>query len=149
MIYGKEKVKAKMKEIDDAGNAATTKDKNMYSILEIVLEMYERGIKFLPIDLYKSHSTKFIIEEEGIRPQLNSIPGLGTIAAEGIYQARIEEPFECIEDMQTRSKIGKSVTELLDKFGCHDFACGLSLKEKPSFNSYGFSTQNTYAFAYI
>ena len=118
MIFGKEKVKAKMKEIDNAGNSATVKDKNMYSILEIVLEMYERGIKFLPIDLYKSHSTKFLMEEDGIRPPLNSIPGLGTIAAEGIYQARLEEPFECIEDMQARSKIGKSVTELLDKFGC-------------------------------
>ncbi len=118
MIFGKEKVKAKMKEIDNAGNAATAKDKNMYSILEIVLEMYERGIKFLPIDLYKSHSTKFLMEEDGIRPPLNSIPGLGTIAAEGIYKARLEEPFECIEDMQTRSKIGKSVTELLDRFGC-------------------------------
>ena len=118
MIFGKEKVKAKMKEIDNAGNAATVKDKNMYSILEIVLEMYERGIKFLPIDLYKSHSTKFLMEEDGIRPPLNSLPGLGTIAAEGIYKARLEEPFECIEDMQSRSKIGKSVTELLDKFGC-------------------------------
>ncbi len=64
MIFGKEKVKEKMNEIDKAGNAATTKDKNMYSILELVLEMYERGIKFLPIDLYKSHSTKFIMEED-------------------------------------------------------------------------------------
>ncbi len=118
MIFGKEKVKAKMREIDLAGNAATAKDKNMYSILEIVLEMYERGIQFLPIDLYQSHSTKFLMEKEGIRPPLNSIPGLGNVAAEGIYQARLEEPFECIEDMQARSKIGKSVTELLDKFGC-------------------------------
>ena len=118
MIYGKEKVKEKMKEIDSQGNAATAKDKNMYSILELVLEMYERGINFLPIDLYKSHSTKFIMEPDGIRPPLNSIPGLGDVAAEGIYQARLEEPFECIEDMQARSKIGKSVTELLDKFGC-------------------------------
>ena len=118
MIFGKEKVKEKMKEIEQAGNAATVKDKNMYAILEIVLEMYERGIKFLPIDLYKSHSTKFIMEEDGIRPPLNSIPGLGTVAAEGIYQARLEEPFECIEDMQQRAKVGKSVTELLDKFGC-------------------------------
>ena len=118
MIYGKEKVKNKMREIELAGNSATTKDKNMYAILELVLEMYERGIKFLPIDLYKSHSTKFLIEDEGIRPPLNSIPGLGNIAAEGIYSAAQEEPFECIDDLQMRSKIGKSVTELLDKFGC-------------------------------
>ena len=68
MCYGKEKVKNKMKEIDLAGNSATTKDKNMYAILELVLEMYERGIKFLPIDLYKSHATKFQIEEERNTP---------------------------------------------------------------------------------
>ena len=118
MIYGKEKVKEKMKIIDDEGNAATTKDKNMYAILELVLEMYERGINFLPIDLYKSHSSKFIMEEEGIRPPLNSIPGLGTVAAESIKKAADEEEFECIDDLQSRGKVGKSVIELLKKFGC-------------------------------
>lgn len=35
-----------MKEIDLQGNNATVKDKNMYSILELVLEMYERGYEF-------------------------------------------------------------------------------------------------------
>ena len=118
MIFGKEKVKNKMREIDFAGNSASQKDKNMYTILEIVLEMYERGFEFLPVDLYKSHSTKFLIEENGIRPPLNSIPGLGTVAAEGIYAAKKEAEFECIDDLQMRSKVGKSVIELLQKFGC-------------------------------
>ena len=118
MCYGKEKVLNKMKEIDLAGNGATTKDKNMYAILELVLEMYERGINFLPIDLYKSHATKFIVEEDGIRPPLNSIPGLGTVAAEGIDTAKQEGKFMSIDDMKIRSKIGKSVIELLDKVGC-------------------------------
>ena len=63
MIFGEEKVKNKMKEIDLLGNNATQKDKAMYPVLELVLEMYERGLKFLPIDLYKSHATKFIPEE--------------------------------------------------------------------------------------
>ena len=118
MCYGKQKVVNKMKEIDLAGNSATTKDKNMYAILELVLEMYERGINFLPIDLYKSHATKFLVEEEGIRPPLNSIPGLGTVAAEGIDEAKKEGKFMSIDDMKIRSKIGKSVIELLDRVGC-------------------------------
>ncbi len=118
MCYGKEKVINKMKEIDLAGNSATTKDKNMYAILELVLEMYERGINFLPIDLYKSHATKFIVEEDGIRPPLNSIPGLGTVAAEGIDTAKQDGKFMSIDDMKIRSKIGKSVIELLEKVGC-------------------------------
>ncbi len=118
MCHGKEKVLNKMKEIDLAGNNASQKDKNMYPILELVLEMYERGINFLPIDLYKSHSTKFISEEDGIRPPLNSIPGLGTVAAESIVKAREEEPFMCVDDIRMRAKAGSSVIDLLKTAGC-------------------------------
>ena len=118
MCFGKDRVKNKMREIDLAGNNASTKDKNMYAILELVLEMYERGIKFLPIDLYKSHATKFQIEEEGIRPPLNSIPGLGTVAAQGIEEAKKDGKFMSIDDMKIRSKIGDSVVGLLKKMGC-------------------------------
>lgn len=118
MCNGKEKVKNKMKEIDLLGNSATTKEKNMYAILELVLEMYERGINFLPMDLYKSHSTKFIMEDDGIRPPLNSIPGLGTVAAQGIETAKKDGKFMCIDDLQQRSKVGKSVIEMLKAAGC-------------------------------
>ena len=120
MIFGEEKVKNKMKEIDLQGNNATQKDKAMYPVLELVLEMYERGIKFLPIDLYKSSATKFIVEEDGIRPPLNSIAGLGTVAAVGIENARKDGKFMSIDDMKIRSKVGDSVAELLKKFGCLD-----------------------------
>ena len=120
MIHGKEKVKAKMKEIEMQGNNATQKDKGMYTILEIVLEFYERGFDFLPIDLYKSHSNKFQIEDGKIRPPLSSIAGLGGIAAENIYQAAKEGKFMCIDDLQYKAKIGKSTTEMLSKFGCLD-----------------------------
>ena len=118
MINGKEKVKNKLKEIDMMGNNATPKDKDMYDDLELVLEMYERGYSFLPIDLYKSHATKFQVEGNYIRPPLNSITGLGNVAAEGIMKAREEEKFMSIDDMKIRAKIGDSVTELLRKFGC-------------------------------
>ena len=118
MINGKKVVEDKMREITAMGNDATPKDKDMYTDLELVHEMYERGFKFLPVDLYKSHATKFQIEDGKIRPPLNSIAGLGDVAANSIYTARLEESFECIEDMQVRSKIGKSVTDLLERFGC-------------------------------
>ncbi len=118
MCFGKEKVKNKMKEIDLLGNNATQKDKTMYPVLELVLEMYERGFDFLPIDLYKSSSTKFIVEEDGIRPPLNSIPGLGTVAAQGIENARKDGKFMSIDDLRIRAKVGVSVTDLLKKFGC-------------------------------
>ena len=118
MCNGKEKVINKMREIDMAGNAALPKDKDMYPVLELVLEMYERGIKFLPVDLYKSDATKFQIEDGMIRPPLNSVPGIGTVAAISMQAAREEEKFMCIDDLQLRGKVGKSVIEVLQKVGC-------------------------------
>ncbi|MFT8350253.1 DNA polymerase III subunit alpha [Clostridium saccharoperbutylacetonicum] len=118
MIFGKEKVKAKMQEINAMGNDAGPKDKDMYDDLEIVLEMYERGIKFLPIDLYKSHATRFQVEESGIRPSLNSIAGMGNVAAEGIANASKEKEFNSVDDVKKRSKIGNAGIELLRKFDC-------------------------------
>lgn len=122
MIYGKEKVKQKMKELETLGNSMSVKEKGVYTILEIVQEMYERGFKFLPIDLYKSHSTKFQIEDGAIRPPLSSIPGLGGVAAESIYQAVQEEngKFMSIDDFQIKSKAGKATIEMLTKFGCFE-----------------------------
>ena len=118
-IHGKEKVINKMREIDAEGNAATAKDKDMYSTLEIVLEMYERGIKFLPIDLYESDATKFIMEEDGIRPPLNSIAGLGNVAALNIQNAHQKEgKFMSVEELKIRAVVGKSAVELLEKAGC-------------------------------
>lgn len=118
MIFGKEKVKEKMKEIEVLGYDAAPKDKDMYDDLEIVLEMYERGLRFLPIDLYKSHATKFQVEEDGIRPSINSISGMGTVAAEGISNAAKEKPFNSVEDVRKRSKIGNAAIDLLRKFDC-------------------------------
>ena len=101
------------------GNEAAPKDKDMYDDLEIVLEMYERGLKFLPIDLYKSDATKFKVEEDGLRPPLNSISGMGNVAAEAIYNAVHEEiPISSIDDLKKRAKIGNSAIRITKKFGC-------------------------------
>ena len=118
MCHGQERVKNKMKEIELLGNAATQKDSAMYETLEIVNEMYERKITFLPIDLYKSGATKFKMEDEGIRPPLNSIPGFGSVAAQGVEEARKDGQFMSIDDLKIRAKIGASGIELLKKAGC-------------------------------
>ena len=117
MCHGQEKVKNKMKEIELLGNAATKTEQDMYETLELVNEMYARGINFLPIDLYKSAGTKFIMEDEGIRPPLNSIPGFGTVAALGIERAREDGQFMSIDDLKIRAKIGSSGIEMLKTEG--------------------------------
>lgn len=120
MIFGREKAKNKMKEIEikNQKKEATKAELDMYDDLEIVLEMYERGFSFLPVDLYASDATKFKIEDDKLRPPLNSIPGFGTVAAQGIMSARKDGKFMSIDDLKIRAKIGNSGADLLKEFGC-------------------------------
>lgn len=73
----------------------------------------------IPILLVTAKST---IEDGAIRPPLSSIPGLGGVAAESIYNAVQAEhgKFMSIDDFQIKSKAGKSVIEMLTKFGCFE-----------------------------
>ena len=119
MAHGKQRVLDKMREIDSLGKAATPKDQDMYPVLEIVLEYYERGYNFLDIDLYKSDAIKFTMEDGGIRPPLNSIPGLGTVAAQSIQASREKDGnFMSVEELKLRAGIGKSTIEILQNAGC-------------------------------
>lgn len=116
MIAGKSKVREKMADIKKLGNDASKTDKDMYSVLELVLEMYERGFDFLPIDLYKSDAVKFKVEDGRIRPPLNSISGMGDVAAIGIQEARKNGEFISKQDIKKRAKIGDVAIALLEKF---------------------------------
>jgi DNA polymerase-3 subunit alpha (Gram-positive type) len=80
--------------------------------------MYSRGIKFLPIDLYKSDAVKFQVTPEGIRPPLNALQGLGANAAQSIVEARKNGEFISIEELRQKSRISKSVIEILKDNGC-------------------------------
>ena len=79
-----------------------------------------RGIRFLPLDLEKSHSYAFLPENGGIRMPFSSMPGLGENAAENIIQARDEEPFFSVEDLRIRAKLSNSVIEMLRAGGVLD-----------------------------
>ena len=51
--------------------------------------MYARGFQFLPIDIYKSGGTKFIIEDGKIRIPLIGLSGLGGAVIDNILRERI------------------------------------------------------------
>ena len=118
MTKGPDIVRNQIKELEGKGNTITTKEKSVLTILEVANEMYQRGISFLPIDLYKSHSTRFLIEDGGIRPPLNSLPGLGTVAAQNIIEAREKEKFLSKDELRIKTRISKTVIEILDRCGC-------------------------------
>jgi DNA polymerase-3 subunit alpha (Gram-positive type) len=122
MAQGQGKVQNRINELKDRkgtdNGAVTQKDKNVLTILEVVNEMYARGIKFLPVDLYKSDPVKFLITTGGIRPPLSALQGLGLAAASAISKAREEGEFLSVEDLRIRAGISKAVIEILAENGC-------------------------------
>ncbi|MGE6378097.1 PolC-type DNA polymerase III [Peribacillus muralis] len=118
MTRGSQAIKGKMEEITVKGLDASTKEKNTLTVLELALEMCERGYAFAKVDLYKSSADQFIIEGNTLIPPFNSIPGLGTNAAINIVNARQNGEFLSKEDLQQRGKVSKTILEYLDKQGC-------------------------------
>ena len=50
----------------------------------------------------------------------SSLPGLGERAAKNILEAREEEPFFSVEDLQIRAKLSKAVIDILRNNGVLD-----------------------------
>ncbi|MFT4413600.1 PolC-type DNA polymerase III [Fredinandcohnia humi] len=118
MVRGSSTIRAKMEEINLKGLDASTKEKNLLTVLELALEMTERGFSFKKVDLYRSSATEFIIDGNSLIPPFNSIPGLGTNAALNIVKAREQGEFLSKEDLQQRGKVSKTILEFLDNHGC-------------------------------
>lgn len=114
-------VKNFIKNVYLQGYKASTLDKATATYLELANEMMERGYEFEKIDLYKSHPTKFLITEKGLRPPLASLSGVGNSAALSIAAARDpERPFISREDLRLRANVGKAVLERLAEVGVLD-----------------------------
>jgi len=118
MIKGPEALRERIKEILAKGNDAPPKEKNVLTVLQVTLEMYERGFSLQNVDLYKSEAAEFIVEDETLIPPFNAVDGLGTNAAFNIVKVREEGEFLSKEDLRDRSKISKTVIEYLDHLGC-------------------------------
>ncbi|TDL83300.1 PolC-type DNA polymerase III [Peribacillus frigoritolerans] len=118
MVKGSEPIKAKIVEINQKGLEASPKEKSLLTVLELALEMCERGYSFQKVDLYRSSATDFLIDGNSLIPPFNSIPGLGTNAAINIVNARQTGEFLSKEDLQQRGKVSKTIIEYLDKQGC-------------------------------
>ncbi len=118
MIKGSTAIRAKMEEINGKGLDASPKEKNLLTVLELALEMCERGYSFKKVDLYESSADEFIIDGTSLIPPFNSIPGLGTNAALNIVKARKDGEFLSKEDLQQRGKVSKTILEYLDNHGC-------------------------------
>ena len=117
MTSGSNAIRKRIIEINEKGLDASPKEKNLLTVLEIALEMCERGFGFKKIDLNRSSATEFLIDGNYLIPPFNAIPGLGTSVAYNIVKARKEAEFLSKEDLQQRGKVSKTIIEYLDKQG--------------------------------
>ena len=118
VLKGKGTVDNKIKELESNFNNLTAKEKNQLTVLEVVQEMYARGLNFEKVQLYKSHSDKFIIGDKGIIPPLKSLEGVGETVARKIVKERNIAEFLSIEDLISRAKVNKTALEALREHGC-------------------------------
>ena len=96
---------------------ASAKEEAEYGILQIVNEMFARGIEVLPIDVYKSKAKMFVVEDGKIRLPFSTIPGLGEAAAILLEESGAVNEYLSIEDMQIKTKVSKSIIESLKELG--------------------------------
>lgn len=115
VMQGRAHVVATIKDIEKRGKEASPKEQASIPALQLANECMARKIRFLPIDIEKSHSYAFLPENGAIRMPFSALAGLGDNAAQKIIQAREEEAFFSVEDLQKRAGLTKSVIEVLRK----------------------------------
>ncbi|GFN23847.1 PolC-type DNA polymerase III [Thermanaeromonas sp. C210] len=118
ICQGLDRVQEEIRSLERKGNEASARDKNFLSILEVAREMFCRGITLKRVDLARSHAVRFLTAPGQLLPPLASLAGVGRSAAEAIDRARREKPFTSVEDLQRRSRINRSVLEVLERHGC-------------------------------
>src|SRR5699024_10497623 len=118
MVRGSDALRTRINEIKAKGNDASPKEKNVQTVLEVALEMNERGFTFQKVDLYRSKAVDFIVEGDTLIPPFKTIEGLGINAAHNIVKAREQGEFLSKENLREKSNISKTVLEQLDAHGC-------------------------------
>jgi len=116
-LKGKQAVVNKMNMITQKGFEATAKEKTEYATLQIINEMLARGIELLPIDIYKSDSKRFMIEDGKLRLPFSSIAGIGESAAIALAECGKKGEYFSIEELQQKTKVTKAVIESLREIG--------------------------------
>ena len=117
MCQGQKHLENIMADYKKRSDFLSNKEKDALSDMKIVQEMYARGFEFEPIDIFSAQSRLFQIVNGRIMPSLSSIDGLGEKAADAIVEAAKDGPFLSKDDFRERTKVSKTVIELMSSLG--------------------------------
>lgn len=121
ILKGEEAVRRRINDLKLIGTGISVKDKGVLENLLIFNEMMCRGIKVLPIDLRKSDSRKFLVEDGNMRLPVSVLPGVGEKAAADLEKAINAGSFLSIEDLQMEAGVSKTVIQMLKDHGALSF----------------------------
>jgi DNA polymerase-3 subunit alpha (Gram-positive type) len=117
VVLGQGAVEKRIRQLTDMGNERTDKDEDALYAMNVACEMLSRGLKFLPVDLNKSHSTKYIIEEGRIRLPFIAVKGVGQTAAKELFEAAQYSRVSSVDEFASEVSVSKSVIESLKEMG--------------------------------
>ena len=117
MCQGKEKLEYFMDDYEKRKDTLSKKEQDTQKDMKIVQEMYARGFEFVPIDLYKANAHTFQIIDGKLMPALDTIEGLGDRAADAVVLAAEDGEFLSKDDFRNRTKVSKTVIELMSDLG--------------------------------
>ena len=119
MGAGLDAIKRRMQEIAEKrkNNEASNVEIDLYTTLEIVNEMWERGFKFGKLDLYRSDATEFIIDGDTLIPPFVAMDGLGENVAKQLVRARQEGEFLSKTELRKRGGLSSTLVEKMDEMG--------------------------------
>jgi DNA polymerase-3 subunit alpha (Gram-positive type) len=117
IMQGQKSVELHMDALAQKGNAASQKERDELTVLEVAYEMYARGYHFEEAELGKSKANKFWIDEGGVRLPYGAYSGVGGNAAKMIEEAYNDKPFDSVEDAMNRASLNKSAVSVLREHG--------------------------------
>ena len=117
MCQGKERLAYYMADYKRRSDKLSKKEQDTMKDMHIVQEMYARGFEFWPLDIYRAKADRFQIIDGKLMPSLSTIEGMGDKAAEQLYAAAKDGPFLSKDDLRQRSKISKSLIDLMGDLG--------------------------------
>lgn len=122
VLSGPAAVRDLIKEYSAKGTNASQKEETQLAAMQIVNEYYMRGLKFLPVNMYKSAATAFLPENGKIRLPFMCLSGLGGGAAEKLAAARdsFGDEIFSVEELRERAGVTKTVIETLRRNGVLD-----------------------------
>ena len=120
MCQGRERLEYYMADYKRRSDTLSKKEQDTLKDMKSVQEMYARGFEFMKVDIYQAEAHMFRIMDGKLMPALSTIDGLGDKAADALVEAAAQGPFLSKDDLRQRTKLSKTVIDLMADLGLLD-----------------------------